>query len=168
MLFFFSFVKTNFIKENLGKFQQLIIFFCLQQYIWNGIWISSYSRYYRSRCSLRVLSSAYAWTRPRWRCWDHSNPNWSFGINNFYGQWRSWHSSQHDCLISVFVCFKKEERRRQKPTRILCGKFSWKYYICAGLFSFLCFHYIFIIIYASKNIIFIPPLLLFIDLFCLL
>ena len=26
MLFFFSFVKTNFIKENLGKFQQLIFF----------------------------------------------------------------------------------------------------------------------------------------------
>ena len=27
MLFFFSFVKTNFIKENFGKFQQLIFFF---------------------------------------------------------------------------------------------------------------------------------------------
>ena len=27
MLFFFSFVKTNFIKENLGKFQQLIFMF---------------------------------------------------------------------------------------------------------------------------------------------
>ena len=26
MLFFFSFVKTNFIKENFGKFQQLIFF----------------------------------------------------------------------------------------------------------------------------------------------
>ena len=27
MLFFFSFVKTNFIKENFGKFQQLIFLF---------------------------------------------------------------------------------------------------------------------------------------------
>ena len=148
----------------------IFLFVFLQQYTRNGIWICGYSRNYRGCCSLRGLSSAHARTRPCRGCWDHSNPNWPFGINNFYGQWRSWYSSQHDCLSSVFFVKKNKRRKKEKkPTlmRKFFGKFTQPIAWCVCVQACFFVFSLLLLLSCLKNIIlFLLPL--FIDLFCLL